>query len=94
MQGLAWRYFKTMGCTGQPARKAPDLNGSRNCPFVVVPCRKALLQQVLCVGFRAFLKTLDLRFMCFSRCLSTQSGMMTHEHQSEPYMYSTAATPI
>ena len=31
-------YRMTTGCTGAPARKAPVLKGSRQCPFVVVPC--------------------------------------------------------
>ena len=33
-------YWITCGCTGTPAKKAPDLKGSRQCPFVVVPCIK------------------------------------------------------
>ena len=31
-------YWITHGCTGTPARKAPVLKGSKQCPFVVVPC--------------------------------------------------------
>ena len=35
LQGV---YWITTGCTGTPARKAPVLKGSRQCPLVVVPC--------------------------------------------------------
>ena len=31
-------YCRITGCTGAPARNAPDLNGSKPSPFVVVPC--------------------------------------------------------
>lgn len=32
-------YLIIHGCTGTPARNAPDLNGSSSFPLVVVPCR-------------------------------------------------------
>lgn len=36
--GITLPYFKTIGCTGNPAKKAPVLKGKRKLPFVVVPC--------------------------------------------------------